>query len=148
MGALRKLLIDYAQEFDLLAMGNGSWANGGGRDITSKTILTAFYADDGKSSCIGFDLFDAVLMLTPYLKGEVLQGTLCDGELPASYSKDTDTLILVSTQESITHNDYVADGLLAHCNKSGLAVGFTLKNASKLLLPHFQGLKARTGAVS
>lgn len=148
MSDIKALLIAYAIEGDLLAMGNGSWANGGGANITSSTLLTAFYAESGKSECVGLELFDAALILAPYLNGELSKGTAFDGELAVSYHRETDTLLLVSNREPAVQDQTVADGLIAHCNQRGLAVGFTMKNAAQLLLPHLKEWKAPTGAVS
>ena len=148
MGELGSLLLDYSAEGDLLAMGNGSQAKGGGYSVTSNSFFTGFYAERDKTGCVGFELLDAARMLTPYLNGGVSKGGVCEGELSASYSNDTDTLTLVSVQESVTHDESVADGLVAHCNQHGQAVGFTLKNAGKVLLPHLQEWKTQTGAVA
>ena len=148
MNHLKNLLIAYAPEGDLLAMGNGSWANGGGANITSGTLLTAFYAESGQPECIGFDLFDAAVTLAPYLNGELTKGAAFDGELTVSYCQETDTLMLLSNREPAAHTQHVANGLVAHCNKSGQAIGFTLKNAAQRLLPHLKKRKTKTGAVS
>jgi uncharacterized protein YuzE len=136
MGDIRPLKADYVKEGDFFSMWNGIPANGGGRNITTNTILTGFYAERDAHGCVGFDLFDAAKMLSPYLNGEVSKGTLYHGELLASYSRESDTLVLVSSQESVTHDEHIAEGLVAHCNESGWAVGFTLENAGELLSPH------------
>jgi len=132
----KKLLLAYSQEGDLLAMGDGSWARGGGYSVTANGFFTSFYAVRGLKGCVGFELIDAATMLLPYLEGKVSNGLLCMGELEVSYSRGTDTLELVSTRESVTHDEDVADDLVAHFGEQGRAIGFTLKNASKLLLPH------------
>ncbi len=148
MSEPKNLLVSYAEEGDLLAIGNGAQAKGGGYSVTRNSFFTGFYAEKDRRQCVGFDLLDAALMLTLYLNGEASQGVVCDGELSVSYCDETDTLILVSNREPVAHNQDVADGLTAHCNELGRAVGFTLKNAGQLLLPYLQGRKAKTGAVS
>lgn len=132
----KKLLLAYSEEGDLLAMGDGSWARGGGHSVTRNGFFTSFYAGRGLEGCVGFELIDAAAMLLPYLEGKVSNGTVCGGELEASYHGDTDTLELVRAQESVTHYEDVAEDLVAHFGRQGRAIGFTLKNACKLLSPH------------
>lgn len=132
----KKLLLAYSEEGDLLAMGEGSWAKGGGYSVTRNGFFTSFYAERGLKGCVGFELIDAAAMLTPYLEGKVSKGTVCMGELEASYYRETDTLELVSTRELVTHDEDVAEDLVAHFGEQGRAIGFTLKNAYKLLSPH------------
>ena len=132
----KKLLLAYAEEGDLLAMGDGSWAEGGGYSVTRNGFFTSFYAGRELKGCVGFELIDAAVMLLPYLEGKVSNGMVCTGELEASYNRETDTLELVSTRESVTHDEYVAEDLVAHFGEQERAIGFTLKNARKLLLPH------------
>ena len=132
----KKLMLAYSEEGDLLAMGNGSWARGGGHSVTKNGFFTGFYAERGLKGCVGFELIDAATMLKPYLEGKLSKGIVCNGELAASYSEDADTLVLVSALESVTHNEDVAEGLVAHCNGQGRAIGFTLKKAGKLLSPY------------
>ena len=129
-------MLAYSDEGDVLAIGNGSWAKGGGFSVTKDGFFTGFYAERGLKGCVGFELIDAVTMMKPYLEGKVSEGTVCNGELAASYSEDTDTLVLISARESVTDDEDVAEGLVAHCNRQGRAVGFTLENAAKLLSPY------------
>lgn len=144
----KDLLIAYATEGDLLAIGIGAWANGGGHSVTSNSFFTGFYAEPETNQCVGFEILDAALILTPYLNGKLFKGTAFNNELAISYRQETDTLILVSNREPFAQNQPVADGLVAHCNKHGLAVGFTMKNAAKLLRPHLKEWKTKTAAVS
>ena len=132
----KKMLLAYAEEGDLLAMGGGSWANGGGYSVTTNGFLTSFYAESHLKGCVGFELIDAAAMLKPYLEGKISKGMVCQGELAASYCKETDTLDLVSVQESVDHDEDVAENLIAHFSRQGQAIGFTLKKAHKLLSPH------------
>ena len=139
MGKVDPIDIGYTWEGDFLSLWKkGASAKGGGYTITWDTILTGFYANPGKKHCVGFELLDAAQMLMPYLRREVFQGTLCNGELVASYQVDTDTLALLSNTEDITDDQVVANGLVAHCNERGLAVGFTLQRAAELLLPYLE----------
>ena len=139
MGKVESIDIGYTWEGDFLSIWKkDASARGGGYTITWDTILTGFYANPGKKHCIGFELLDAAQMLLPYLRREVSQGTVCNGELLASYEVDTDTLALLSTAEDFTDDQIITGGLVAHCNERGLAVGFTLKRAAELLLPHLQ----------
>lgn len=131
-------MLSYSEEGDLLAMGNGSWANGGGHSVTKNGFFTAFYAKRGLKGCVGFELVDAATMLRPYLEGKVSKGTVCNGELSASYFPNTDTLILVSARESASDSEYVAEGLVAHRNGQGRAIGFTLESADQLLSPYLK----------
>lgn len=139
MGKVEAIDIRYTWEGDFLSIWKrNAPVKGGGFTVTWDTILTGFYANPGKKHCVGFELFDAAQLLLPYLRREVSQGTLCNGELVASYQADTDTLALLSTTEDIIDDEMVADGLVAHCNEGGLAVGFTLERAAELLLPHLE----------
>ena len=139
MGKVDCIDIGYTWEGDFLSIWKkNASAMGGGHTVTRDTILTGFYANPDKSHCIGFELFDAAQMLLPYLRHEVSRGTLCEGELAASYQLDTDTLGLFSTAEGITDEQVVTEGLIAHRNDRGLAIGFTLERAAELLLPHLE----------
>ena len=130
---------------DLLAIGNGAQAKGGGYSVTRNSFFTGFYAERDKRQCVGFDLLDAALMLTLYLNGGASRGVVCDGELSVSYCDETDTLILVSNREPVTHNQDVADGLIAHCNELGWAVGFTLKTQVNCYCHISKGGKRKPG---
>ena len=134
----RELKIDFVPEGDMLALWNGLPARGGGGDITKYTILTAFYAERGSRECVGFDLFDAAKMLKPFLTQDIAKGSLCDGELSASYEKVGDTLTLTKSGCSIAFDQEIAAGLIAHKQEDGRAVGFTLECAAELLLPHLE----------
>ena len=145
MGKVESINIGYTREGDFLSIWKeNASASGGGYTVTWDTILTGFYANPGKKHCVGFELLDAAQLLLPYLRREVSQGTLCNGELVASYKVDTDSLALLSTTEEITDDQVVAGGLVAHCNERGLAVGFTLERAAELLLPHLETWHPRT----
>lgn len=122
----------------MLALWNGLPARGGGGDITKYTILTAFYAEHGSRECVGFDLFDAAKMLMPFLAQDIARGSLCNGELSASYERESDMLALTKSGCSIAFDQVVADGLTAHKLEDGRAVGFTLERAAELLLPHLE----------
>ena len=130
------LEIDYVWEGDLLCLWNDLHGPTKGFDITTKTILTSFHSREDGRECRGFDLYDAAKMLLPYLKGEVSKGELYHGELSASYSAETHTLALLSNRHTPVCDQPVADGLTAHCTERGWAIGFTLKRAAELLLPH------------
>ncbi len=134
----RELKIDFVPEGDFLALWNGLPAGGGGGDITKYTILTAFYAERGSRECVGFDLLDAAKMLMPFLNLKVVKGSLCNGELWASYEKESDTLTLTKSDCPIVFDQSVAEGLTAHKQEDGRAVGFTLERAAELLLPHLE----------
>ncbi len=134
----RELKIDFAPEGDLLALWNGLPARGGGADITKYTILTAFFAERGTGECVGFDLFDAAKMLTPFLTQTRRKGDLCDGELSVSYEKENDTLALAKSGCLIASHQIVAADLTAHSQEDGQVVGFTLERAAELLLPHLE----------
>ena len=139
MGKVDSIAIGYTWEGDFLSIWKkNASAKGGGYTVIENTILTGFYANPGKRHCVGFELLDAAQMLLPYLRSEVSHGTLCNGELLASYQVDTDTLVLLSAAEDITDDQIIADGLFAHCNERGIAVGFTLERAAELLLPHLE----------
>ena len=134
-----KLEIEYVREGDLLCLWNDLHVPVTGGDITTKTILAAFHSRDGDRECRGFDLYDAAKMLLSFLKNEgEFKGELCQDELAASYSCETDTLILVSNRHTPVRDCLVADGLTAHCTERGWAVGFTLERAAELLLPHLE----------
>ena len=77
-------------------------------------------------------------MLLPYLHQTVAEGTVHRGELSVSYQENADTLVLVSNSEEIATDQQITDGLIAHCNERGIAVGFTLERAAELLLPHLE----------
>ena len=78
-------------------------------------------------------------MLLLFLKNEgEFKGELCQDELSASYSCETDTLTLVSNRHTPVRNYDIAKGLTAHCTEHGWAVGFTLERAAELLLPHLE----------
>ena len=131
--------IEYVWEGDLLCLWNDLHVPVTGFDITTKTILTAFHSRDGNRECKGFDIYDAAKMLLPLLKNEgEFKGELCQDELSASYSCETDTLMLVSNRHTAVRNYLIAEGLTAHCTERGWAVGFTLKRAAELLLPHLE----------
>ena len=133
------LEIKYVWEGDLLCLWNDLHVPVAGFDITTKTILTAFHSRDGNRECRGFDLFDAAQMLLPFLKNKgEFKRELCQGELSASYSCETDTLMLVSNRHITVRNYLIAEGLTAHCTERGWAVGFTLEHAAELLLPHLE----------
>ena len=132
------LEIDYVWEGDLLCLWNDLRGATVGYDITTMTILTAFHSRDGDRECRGFDLYDGAQMLLPLLKGGELGGELHQGELSASYSCETDTLMLVSNRHTPVRNYPIADGLTAHCTERGWAVGFTLERAAELLMPHLE----------
>ena len=134
----RGLKIDFVPEGDMLALWNGLPASGGGADITSYTILTAFYAERGTRECVGFDLFDAAKTLTPFLTQARLKGRLCDGELWVSYEKEKDALNLTRNGCRIVSHQTVAADLTAHKQEDGQVVGFTLERAAELLLPHLE----------
>ena len=131
--------IKYVWEGDLLCLWNALHMPVAGFDITTKTILTAFHSRDGDRECRGFDFYDAAKMLLPFLKNEgEFKGELCQDELSASYSCETDTLTLVSNRHTPVRNYDIAKGLTAHCTERGWAVGFTLNRAAELLLPHLE----------
>ena len=133
------LEIEYVWEGDLLCLWNDVHEPVRGFDITSQTILTAFHSRDGNRECRGFDLYDAAKMLLSFLKNEgEFKGALCQDELSASYSCETDTLMLVSNRHTAVRDFRIADGLTAHCTERGWAVGFTLERAAELLLPHLE----------
>ena len=134
-----KLEIKYVREGDLLCLWNDLHGPVKGGDITTMTILTAFHSRDGDWDCRGFDLYDAAKMLRQFLKNEgEFKGELCQDELSASYSCDTDTLMLMSNRHKPVRDYAVAEGLTAHCTEKGWAVGFTLERAAELLLPHLE----------
>ena len=117
-----------------------------GFDITTKTILTAFHSRYGNRECRGFDFYDASKMLLLFLKNEgEFKGELCQDELSASYSRETDTLMLVSNRHTPVRDCPIADRLTAHCTERGWAVGFTLERAAELLLPHLETWRPWTG---
>ena len=131
--------IKYVWEGDLLCLWNALHMPVAGFDVTTKTILTAFHSRDGDRECRGFDIYDAAKMLLPFLKNEgEFKGELCQDELTASYSCETDTLTLVSNRHTPVRNYDIAKGLTAHCTERGWAVGFTLNRAAELLLPHLE----------
>ena len=132
------LEIKYVWEGDLLCLWNDLHVPVTGFDITTKTILTAFHARGGDRECRGFDFYDAAKMLLPFLKEEKYEGELCQGELSASYSCESDSLKIVSNRHTAVRNCFVAEGLTAHCTERGWAVGFTLERAAELLLPHLE----------
>ena len=132
------LEIKYVWEGDLLCLWNDLHVPVTGFDITTKTILTAFHSREGDGICRGFDLYDAAKMLRPFLKEEKLEGELCQGELSASYSCESDTLKIVSNRHTVVVSYLVANGLTAHCTERGWAVGFTLERAAELLLPYLE----------
>ena len=133
------LEIKYVWEGDLLCLWNALHMPVAGFDITTKTILTAFHSRDGDRECRGFDIYDAAKMLLLFLKNEgEFKGELCQDELSASYSCETDTLTLVSNRHTPVRNYDIAKGLTAHCTEHGWAVGFTLERAAELLLPHLE----------
>lgn len=134
--ATGSLKISYTWEGDYLSLWNDLRGPVKARDVVSGTILTSFHSMSGE--CRGLDLFDAAQILLPYLNLEVSEGTLYHGELSASYRRETDTLLLVSSKETVATDQEVADGLVAHCNEKGWAVGFTLERAAELLLPHLE----------
>ena len=136
--AVGKLEIEYVLEGDLLCLWGDVHEPVKGGDVTTLTILTAFHSRKGDGECRGFDLFDAAQMLLPVLKGGELGGELHQGELSASYSCETDTLMLVSNRHTPVRDYSIADGLTAHCTERGWAVGFTLERAAELLLPHLE----------
>ena len=133
------LEVKYVCDGDLLCLWNDLHEPVTGFDITTMTILTAFHSRKGNRTCKGFDLYDAAKMLRPFLKGEgEFKGELCQDELSASYSCDTDTLMLMSNRHKPVRDYAVAEGLTAHCTEKGWAVGFTLERAAELLLPHLE----------
>ena len=133
------LEIKYVWEGDLLCLWNDLHVPVTGFDITTKTILTAFHSREGDRECRGFDFYDAAKMLLPFLKNESeFKGELCQGELSALYSCETDTLTLVSNRHIAVRNCLIAEGLTAHCTERGWAVGFTLERAAELLLPYLE----------
>lgn len=132
------LKIEYVWEGDMLCLWNDIHGPVAGGDITSETILTAFHSRQGEGECRGFDLFDAAKMLLPFLKGEVSKGDLHHGELSASYSGETDTLVLLSNRHTPVCEQAIAEGLSAHRTERGWAVGFTLERAAELLLPYLE----------
>ena len=136
--AVGNLEIDYVWEWDMLCLWNDLRGATAGYDITTMTILTAFHSRDGGRECRGFDIFDGAKMLLPVLKGGELGGELHQGELSASYSCETDTLMLVSNRHTPVRDYSIAEGLTAHCTERGWGVGFTLERAAELLLPHLE----------
>lgn len=133
------LEIRYVWEGDLLCLWNELHVPVKGFDITTNTILTAFHSRDGNRECKGFDLYDAAKMLLSFLRNEgEFKGELCQDELSASYSRETDTLKLVSNRHMPVRDSSIADGLTAHCTERGWAVGFTLERAAEFLLPHLE----------
>ena len=53
-------------------------------------------------------------------------------------------MALVSSCQFITADLEVAEGLVAHCDERGTAIGFTLEGAAELLLPHLETWRLRT----
>lgn len=140
----RKLKIEYVCEGDLLCLWNDVRGPVKGGDITTGTILTAFHSRDGIRECRGFDFYDAAKMLVPFLKDEEGVTELYQGELSATYSRESDTLTIVSNRHTPIDSSLIADGLTAHCNEKGWAVGFTLERAAELLLPHLEAWRPWT----
>ena len=136
--AVGNLEITYVWEGDLLCLWNDLQGATSGFDVTTKTILTSFHTREKDRTCRGFDLYDAAKMLLPFLKEEESEGKLCQGELSASYSGESDALRLVSTRHTPVRSYLISDGLTAHCTERGRAVGFTLERASELLLPYLE----------
>ena len=142
--AAANLEIEYVWEGDLLCLWNDLRGPTAGFDITTQTILTAFHSREGKRECRGFDFYDAAKMLLPFLREEtyphpeLIEGELCQGELSASYSRESDTLKIVSNRHTPVVSHFIADGLSAHCTERGRAVGFTLERAAECLLPHLE----------
>ena len=134
----RNLEVEYVAEGDLLCLRSDLPGQATGGDIKSKTILTAFHCREGKRACKGFDLYDAARMLMPFLEGEISNGELGEGELTASYTPESDSLVLLSNRHIPVEKQRVAAGLTAHCTDIGWAVGFTLERASEQLLPHLR----------
>jgi hypothetical protein len=77
-------------------------------------------------------------MLLPFLNEREFEEELYRGELSASYSCYTDTLMLISNRHTPVCSYLIADGLTAHCMERGWAVGFTLDRAAELLLSHLE----------
>ena len=134
----RILEVKYVREGDLLCLWNDFRGPVKGADVTTRTVLAAFHSEYGDGKCQGFDLYDAAGMLLPFLRGQLLRGELCDGELCATYSGETDTLVLLSNRHTVDCDQPVAKGLTAHLTKRGWAAGFTLERAAELLLPHLE----------
>ena len=63
------------------------------------------------------------------------------------YFRETGVLIFGNWEASV-RNEEMAVGIIAHIDRAGLAVRFTLENASAVLLPHFRHPIDRDDAVA
>ena len=136
MGALETLNIDYSALGDLLSIWAGK-SKSGARVVTMKPDCSSFYAEDGKR-CVGIYFYDAGRILLPVLERDDMTEVSKFPELLVEYCRDSDVLTFGNREESVGCAG-MASGLNAHISISGLANRFTLRDASRSLLPCFRG---------
>ena len=127
--------VDYEGNGDLLWLGNGIPNTDSAQNVTFEPDFDAFFSVDGK--CVGVHLFDAARILSPQLTLDSPTVKFHFKELRGVYSRETDTLTIGNESNSVTSEE-MANGLTAHCDNTGRVVGFTLKRAAELLLPHLE----------
>ena len=108
---------------------------GGAKPVTFEPDFDAFFSEDGK--CVGVYLFDAARILLSHLTANSPTVTFRYKELCGTYSGETDTLDIGNGKPAASTEE-MAEGLVASYGENGRPVGFTLRNAANLLLPHLQ----------
>ena len=126
---------DYVANGDLLWLGNGMPTTGGAKPVTFEPDFDAFFSQDGK--CVGVYLYDAASILLVHLTANSPTVNFHFKELCGTYSRETDTLD-IGNGKPATSIEGMAEGLDVSYGDNGRPVGFTLRNAAGLLLPHLQ----------
>ena len=111
-------------------------STGGARVVTMKPDCSSFYAENGKR-CVGIYFYDAGRILLPVLERDDMTEVSKYPELLVEYCRDTDVLTFGNRGEAVCCEE-MAPGLDTHTSNSGLANKFTLKDASRALLPRFR----------
>ena len=134
MGGLTEEL-GYVANGDLLWLGNGMPITGGAKPVTFEPDFDAFSSEDGK--CVGGYLYDASRILLSHLTANSPTVKSHYKELCGIYSRETDTLNIGNGKPAASIVE-MAEGLEVSYGDNGRPVGFTLRNAAGLLLPHLQ----------
>ncbi len=134
MGCVTEWL-SYSEKGDLLSTWNRVPIKGGARLVTARPDFVYFCSEDG--NCVGFDLFDAARILVPYLTQDAQAVEIEYRELRGSYDKESDILV-IGNGATPENSSEMAQGVTAHYDEEGKAVGFTLEKAAERLLPHLE----------
>ena len=137
MGKAMKLEIVYFADTDTLSLWNGMPASEAG-DVTENLI--ADYDAEGK--VVGFTLehVSELLLNIPFESGiDYGYKTVSSSDPHAYIHYVEDGVLTLANLNAVKFSNQVSENLTAHYGADSDAVGFTLRHAAELLLPHLKG---------